>query len=204
MKAIAALAALILAAPIAWNAAAAVSPSSGGSTIAPVGWSGFSTGSATDRDAFHDSLVAPLKRNPVAPPISDAPTAVSTVVLIKVGRVALPASLPGICRVQGVIQEVKEGVAFAEGAPVSISVPCGHQAKVSPIRSEIAAPLDVEVLSKAKLGLARIDSGGRLVWQDDDVQLPDHRPGSGPQLTVWGYRVLDGALLPAGVSAHRS
>ena len=69
-----------------------------------------------DRDAFHNNLVAPVIRSVgVAPPISDAPAPSSTVVLIKVGRVTLPTSLPGVCHVDGTVEEVREGTAFAEG-----------------------------------------------------------------------------------------
>ena len=54
------------------------------------------------------------------------------------------------------------------------------------------------MLGKAKLGLARVDGTSRLVWEGKARSpVAAHRPGSGPQLAVWGYQVLDRDAAPA-------
>jgi hypothetical protein len=123
-----------------------------------------------------------------------AAAAGDNVVLVAVGKVDAPAKLPGLCRLSGTISQVWEGKAFRAGAEISLRVPCsGGNSFMTPVdlpHGQSAHLTAVDVLRKSKQGLARIDDAGNLIWQ------PSGR-SYGPWGMADGYRVLDGALLPA-------
>jgi hypothetical protein len=116
------------------------------------------------------------------------------VVLIANSKVDLPSKLPGLCRVKGTVSQVWEGKTFHAGQTLTIKVPCsGGNSYMTPAdaRSGQSAYLvSVDVLRKSKQALARINDLGALIWH------PSART-YGPWGMADGYRVLDGALLPA-------
>ena len=115
------------------------------------------------------------------------------VVLIDVSKVNAPHSLPGLCRVNSTIRQVWQGKTFHAGQRLKLSVPCsGGNSYMTPANtsSDGGYLVAVDVLRKSKQALARIDDAGNLIW---------HSSGRiyGPWGMAEGYRVLDGALLPA-------
>jgi len=116
------------------------------------------------------------------------------VVLIAVSKVTAPHSLPGLCRVNSTISQVWQGKTFRAGQTLTINVPCsGGNSYMTPANArsgQSAYFVSVDVLRRSKQALARIDDAGNLIWQ------PSSRT-YGPWGLADGYRVLDGALLPA-------
>ncbi len=123
-----------------------------------------------------------------------ASAAGDNVVLITAGKVDVPSKLPGLCRVKGTISQVWEGKTFRAGQTLTIKVPCsGGNSYMTPVdaRSGQSAYLvSVDVLRKSKQALARINDLGALIWHSSARTY-------GPWGVADGYRVLDGALLPA-------
>ena len=123
------------------------------------------------------------------------------VVLIAVSKVTPPHSLPGLCRVSSTISQVWQGKTFHAGQTLSLNVPCsGGNSYMTPadVRpGQSAYFVSVDVLRKSKQALARINDAGNLIWQ------PSSRT-YGPWGVADGYRVLDGALLPAVPDHTRS
>jgi hypothetical protein len=121
------------------------------------------------------------------------------VVLIAASKVDLPSKLPGLCRVNGTISQVWEGKTFHAGQTLIIHVPCsGGNSYMTPANArpdQSAYFVSVDVLRKSKQALARIDDAGNLIWHSSGRTY-------GPWGVADGYRVLDGALLPA-VPDHR-
>jgi hypothetical protein len=126
-----------------------------------------------------------------------ANAAVDNVVLIAVGKVALPTKLPGLCNLSGTISQVWQGSTFDPGEKISLKVPCsGGESRLIPAMAVLGGPdsaqfVAVDVLQKSKLGFARIDDSGALIWQNSSKR------SYGPWGSAWGYRVLDGAAVPA-------
>jgi hypothetical protein len=117
------------------------------------------------------------------------------VVLIDVGKVDLPAHLPGLCQVNGVVSKVWDGKAFHRGQFIALKVPCS--AGNSYMTPAFTVPggqdprfIAVRVLLKSKQGVAHLDDTGALIWEHSN-HLYDNVGH------VSGYRVLDGTLLPA-------
>ena len=123
------------------------------------------------------------------------------VALIAVSKVTPPHSLPGLCRVSSTISQVWQGKTFHAGQTLSLNVPCsGGNSYMTPadVRpGQSAYFVSVDVLRKSKQALARINDAGNLIWQ------PSSRT-YGPWGVADGYRVLDGALLPAVPDHTRS
>jgi hypothetical protein len=124
-----------------------------------------------------------------------ASAAGDNVVLIAVGKVGLPAKLPGLCDVGGTVSQVWEGKAFRAGQAISLKVPCSGGASyltpaVAILGAQSAHFVAADVLEKSKLGFARIDDSGKLIWQGSERSY-------GPWGAVAGYRVMDGAAVPA-------
>ena len=123
------------------------------------------------------------------------------VVLVAVNKVDLPSKLPGLCRLNGVISQVWDGKAFHAGQALVLSVPCSagnsFATPANLFPGQGAHFFAVDVLLKSRQGLARIDDAGNLIWQ------PSGR-FYGPWGVADGYRVLDGALLPAVPDRSRS
>jgi len=126
--------------------------------------------------------------------ILPAAAAGDNVVLVAVNKVDVPSRLPGLCRLNASISQVWQGKAFRAGQNLVLSVPCSagnsFRTPANLIQGQGAHPFAVDVLLKSKQGLARIDDAGALIWQ------PSGR-SYGPWGIADGYRVLDGALLPA-------
>ena len=126
--------------------------------------------------------------------IAPAAAAGYNVVLVAVNKVDVPSRLPGLCRLNASISQVWEGRAFRAGQSLAISVPCSagnsFRTPANLIQGQGAHLFAVDVLLKSRQGLARIDDAGNLIWQ------PSGR-SYGPWGVADGYRVLDGALLPA-------
>ena len=113
------------------------------------------------------------------------------VVVIGVTKVFLPGSLPGECRVIGVVDQVRNGSAFHYGQTISVAVPCGAQAHLEggPAISHSSPTLqDIEALKKSKSGFAHLNDAGELIWQP---MLESY----GTFGRAVGYRVLDGVSL---------
>jgi hypothetical protein len=117
------------------------------------------------------------------------------VVTIDVTKVLLPAKMPGLCNVSGTIAEVWTGKAFHAGQPLALKVPCSNGASVLTPANAVAedshySVISADVLLKSKKGVARLDDSGALIWKVTGQSF-------GTMGAVWGYRVLDGAALPA-------
>jgi hypothetical protein len=130
-----------------------------------------------------------------------AAAAGDNVVLIAVNKVDVPSRLPGLCRLNASVSQVWEGKAFHAGQALVISVPCSagnsFRAPAILVQGQGAHLFAVDVLLKSKQGLARIDDAGNLIWQ------PSGR-SYGPWGVADGYRVLDGALVPAAPDPLKS
>ena len=126
--------------------------------------------------------------------IIPAAAAGDNVVLVAVNKVGLPQSLPGLCRLNASVTQVWEGKAFRAGQAVVIHVPCSagnsFRTPANLVHGQSAQLISVDVLLKSRQGLARIDDAGNLLWQSSGRTY-------GPWGVADGYRVLDGALLPA-------
>jgi hypothetical protein len=113
------------------------------------------------------------------------------VVVIDVAKVSLPKSLPGQCRVSGVVDQVRNGSAFHNGQSISVAVPCGSQVhrEDGPAISD-NSPIfqDVEVLKKSKSGFVHLNDAGELKWEPS-------KQSYGTMGRAFGYRVLDGVRL---------
>ena len=114
--------------------------------------------------------------------------------VIDVAKVALPKSLPGRCRVLGVVEQVRYGSAFHNGQSISVSVPCGaqvHREDGPAISDNSPFFQDAEVLRRSKSGYAHLNNAGELKWQP-------FQQSYGTMGRAFGYRVLDGVSLPIG------
>lgn len=115
------------------------------------------------------------------------------VVVLRVAIVAIPRTLPGACAIRGVVEEVREGHGFRPGQRIAIRVPCARHGSgrlPPPARGRGQPVFDVEVLSRHRHSIARVDDEGRLIWRRS--AHPYGRYGY-----VAGYRVLDAVFLPA-------
>jgi len=116
------------------------------------------------------------------------------VVLVAVNKVGLPHSLPGFCQLNTSVSQVWEGKTFHSGQALVIKVPCSagnsFMTPANLIQGQGAHLFAADVLQRSKQGLARIDDAGNLIWQ------PSTR-SYGPWGVAYGYRVLDGAVVPA-------
>lgn len=123
-----------------------------------------------------------------------ASAAGDNVVLIAVNKVDLPHSLPGLCRLNASVSQVWEGKAFHPGQTLVLNIPCSagnsFMTPANLIQGQGTHLFAVDVLRKSKQGLARIDDADDLIWK------PSNR-SYGPWGMADGYRVLDGALVPA-------
>jgi hypothetical protein len=123
-----------------------------------------------------------------AMPASRALAGGDNVVMLSVVHVMVPARLPGLCRVDGLVRHVWEGKAFHDGQAISIGVPCGDRA-AGPLppatQGEGPRLTDPYVLSASSLGAAHIDDAGKLMW----------RPAGSTRDVIWGYRVLQAVRL---------
>lgn len=116
------------------------------------------------------------------------------VVMVSVSHVAVPAKLPGLCRVDGLVRHVWEGRAFHEGQAIALKVPCGdHGTGPLPPATTRDGPrlTDPYVLRTSHLGAAHIDDAGNLMW----------RPPGNTRDVIWGYRVLQAVRLRLSRSA---
>lgn len=127
----------------------------------------------------------------LAPAVLAAPASGDNVVMVAVAHVAVPAKLPGVCRVEGTVRHVWQGRAFHEGQAIALNVPCGTVALI-PLPPTPPAPIsgprltDPAVLRASSLGAAHIDDAGNLMWQPADGR---------ERGVIWGYRVLQGVRL---------
>ena len=125
---------------------------------------------------------------------TEARDAGDNVILVDVSKVTVPDT-PGLCQVKGTVDEVLDGQAFLNGQSISLKVPCGAHSKAMPLAPAIedhpAQLIDPQVLLASKVGFAHVDDSGALIWQ------PGKR-SYGRWGIAWGYRVLDGTMLPVG------
>jgi hypothetical protein len=126
--------------------------------------------------------------------IAAANAAGDNVVLVTVGTVQVPAKLPGVCALSGIVRQVLDGKAFHAGQVISLSIPCrGDEASLIPAvaTNAPAGPrfISADILAKSKRGLARLDDSGALIW-DYSKRSYGHLGVAG------GYRVMDGATMP--------
>jgi len=116
------------------------------------------------------------------------------VVLVAASKVDLPFKLPGLCRLNGTVSQVWEGKTFHPGQALVLNAPCSagnsYMTPANAVRGQGVHLIAVDVLLKSKQGLARIDDAGNLIWQPSERFY-------GPWGVAFGYRVLDGALVPA-------
>lgn len=128
---------------------------------------------------------------PLGVGVSQARDEGDNVVVIDVARVSLPKSLPGQCRVSGVVEQVRNGSAFHHGQFLSVTVPCASQVhrEDGPAISD-NSPIfqDAEVLKRSKTGYAHLNDAGELNWQPSQQSY-------GTMGQAFGYRVLDGVSL---------
>jgi hypothetical protein len=132
---------------------------------------------------------------------ASASIAGDNVVLIAVSKVRVPHSLPGLCRVSSTVSQVWEGKTFHPGQALTLNVPCSAgNSYMTPARAsagQSAYLVSVDVLRKSKQALARINDAGNLIWHSSGRSY-------GPWGVADGYRVLDGALLPAAPDHMKS
>jgi hypothetical protein len=146
------------------------------------------------------------------PATAGAGSTAANAVVIAVSAVRVPEDLPGKCQVSGVIRDVREGDTFRPGQSISLNVPCR---KTSGVLEPLTAPIlrdqgvNAEILARSKLGFARIDSAGRLLWRPE-IQPWRVNPDTPPMLNRpsiqarglvggdMGYVVLDGVNMPLG------
>ena len=129
---------------------------------------------------------------PIGSVAAQAKDSGDNVVVIDVAQVSLPKSLPGKCRVHGVIEQVRYGSAFHSGQSISVSVPCGaqvHRENGPAIADGSPFFQDAEVLRRSKNGYAHLTDAGHLKWQPSQQSY-------GTMGRAFGYRVLDGVSLP--------
>lgn len=129
---------------------------------------------------------------PIGSAATQARDSGDNVVVIDVAKVSLPKSLPGKCRVKGVVTQVRNGSAFHYGQSISVSVPCAAQVhrEDGPAISDNSPFLqDAEVLRRSKSGYAHLNNAGELNWQPSQQSY-------GTMGHAFGYRVLDGVSLP--------
>jgi hypothetical protein len=123
-----------------------------------------------------------------------ASAAGDNVVLLAVNKVDPPSRLPGLCQVSATVSQVWEGKTFHAGQPIVLKVPCSagnsYMTPANAVRRHGVSIIAVDVLAKSKQALARIDDAGTLIWE------PSAR-SYGPWGVAMGYRVLDGAMVPA-------
>jgi hypothetical protein len=127
-------------------------------------------------------------------PLEAAP-ADNNVVTIAVRKVSLPSYMPGLCGVSGVIEKVWDGKAFHSGESIALKVPCsGGASHLTPAQAVTEdhhfTLVAADVLLKSKQGAARLTDSGALVWKATSRSY-------GTIGAVWGYRVIDGAVIPA-------
>jgi hypothetical protein len=120
-----------------------------------------------------------------------AQAAGDSAVLIRVSNVRLPSSLPGVCQVNGVINQVLDGKTYRAGQPLSLQVPCGSLSRATPLLPAVQEHgvrlVDPDVLAATKLGGAHIDDTGRLIWK------PTRSFGNWG--AIGGFRILEGVPL---------
>src|SRR3984957_15146878 len=143
--------------------------------------------SMTTRSAFLASVL-------ILSAVSPANAASDNVVLVNVNKVDLPASLPGLCGLNGTGSQVWEGKAFHSGQALVLSVPCSagnsFRTPVNLVQGQGVHLFAVDVLRKSKQGLARIDDAGKLIWQPSNHSY-------GPWGVADADRVLGGGPVPA-------
>ena len=114
-------------------------------------------------------------------------------VLINISHVRIAKALPGLCGVDGSVDTVLQGKTYHRGQSISLQVPCGAHTKAMPLLPAIenhdAQLIDPRVLGAAKFAGAHIDDAGNLLWTPTG---PFGQWGG-----IWGFRVLDGTMLPA-------
>lgn len=160
---------------------------------------------------FAATLLA-LATLPAAARAAEAQINHENLIVIQVGKVIIPANLPGPCRVEGVVSQVIEGPTYHAGQPIWLDVPCTRHSALDfrpapgtripspgipnppPAAAEFYG-LDPVLLRGSKVGAARLDDRGNLIW---DARVSPLRPAA-PYDGVMGYRMLDGPrLAPAG------
>jgi hypothetical protein len=117
-------------------------------------------------------------------------------VVIAVNDVRVPATLPGQCLARGVVTQVVSGSQFHAGQSLAIKVACGHRTPIidsRPATRDGEASVDAMVLSRAKKAVVRLDDTGAVIWQPS-ASFPNTKFAQ--YGSVYGYVVLDGALLP--------
>jgi hypothetical protein len=124
------------------------------------------------------------------------------VVIITVGKVGLPAKLPGVCDLGGTVRQVLEGRRFHASQAITLKVPCsGGESHLIPAVAVLGTPdtarfIAADVLEKSRYGLARIDDSGALIWEYSNSAY-------GRWGVAGGYRVLDVGAVPAAPEPER-
>jgi hypothetical protein len=127
---------------------------------------------------------------------TSASAAGDNVVLIAVSKVAVPRKLPGQCDLTSTVTQVWQGTAFHVSQTISLKVPCrGDAPNFIPAVATLNSGPNIyfqsaKILKESHLGLARLDDSGALIWGGTARVF-------GPWGTAYGYRVMDGAALPA-------
>ena len=130
-----------------------------------------------------------------------ADSAGENVVVIAVAKVSVPGTLPGLCQVNGTVDEVLDGKAFRKGQAISLPVPCGpHPRPLRPLDPAVkptgeAQLIDPQVLAKSKQGIVHLTDAGALIWRATSKSY-------GTFGGVSGYRVFDGVMLPLKQAAR--
>jgi len=140
------------------------------------------------------SVVAVVISLSVISPASARAVEGDNAILVTVSHVDIAKKLPGICQVDAKIDTVLQGKTFHPGDMISLHVPCGAHTSVMPLPPAVenhdAQLIDPRVLLAAKTAGAHLDDAGNLLW------TPTAR-SFGTVGHIWGYRILDGRLLPA-------
>jgi hypothetical protein len=139
--------------------------------------------------AIRNAILSLLLLVPAAALAAPVIVADANLVVIDVTEVQITPNLPGLCRVEGVINKVWEGQKFRAGQSISLKVPCGEDNRLQSRPPEIARLINPEVLKRSKVGIAHLDKDGELLWHETPRFY-------GTLGRVAGYRVYDGVALP--------
>ena len=137
-------------------------------------------------------LIAALLASAFVMPASAQRLSEGNVVSLRVAAVTAPDLLPGACEVGGVVTKVWTGQAFRAGQRIVLHVPCGQQFRLMHAAANYAEPVvlqDVNLLKRSRMGIARLDDNGELMWRSLPAIYADFGMLS-------GYRILDATTLP--------
>lgn len=102
-----------------------------------------------------------LAQSPVQLPPDAAPG--ENWVVVAVGRVIAPDQHPGMCFVQGRIEQVVQGDAWRVGQSIGLTLACRAGLEQTIALQPAPEPPTIRLLKSRKRALVRVDEGGRVL-----------------------------------------